>query len=92
MRVLRLIILLPLFGLLGYWGSLAYTHAKAYESATAKIAQASDAAALAQGKLDQLTSVISFGWIKDKRREELEQLRTQQHQQEQLTQHYLYYF
>ncbi len=92
MRIFRILLLIILFTLMNYWAIHAYTHAKAYESATASIAKASDAAALAQGKIDQLTSVISFGWIKDKRKEELNQLKTQQQQERKEANRYLYYF
>ncbi len=92
MKILRILILIPMFITLGYFGIKAYEHAKAYESSTALIANASDASGLAQGKLDRLTSVISFGLIKDERKAKLDDLKkkTEKHRLQSRT--YLYYF
>jgi hypothetical protein len=92
MKFLRIAILIPLFVMLGYFGTQAYHAAKAYECSTAEIAQLSDASGLAQGKLDYLTSVISFGLIKDKRQAKLMQLKKEQTEHQQQSRQYLYYF
>ena len=92
MKFVRIAILIPLFITLGYLGLNAYQSAKAYESSTAAIAQASDASGLAQGKLDHLTSIISFGWIKDERRDTLVELEKEQALYQKQSLHYFYYF
>ncbi len=92
MRILRILILIPIFLMLGYFGTKAYAHAKAYESSTKMIAQASDASGLAQGKLDRLTSVISFGLIKDERKNKLDHLNEKAEREQSKSKQYLYYF
>jgi len=92
MRYLRMAILLMLFIALGYVGHQAYQSAKGYESSTAKIAAASDTSALAKSKWDKLTSVISFGWIKNKYKERLDRLKVAQQSHQQRARTYLYYF
>ncbi|MCH9740002.1 MAG: paraquat-inducible protein A [Epsilonproteobacteria bacterium] len=92
MKILRLIIILPLIIMLGYFGVESYKHAKAYEEATASIAKQSDASGLAQGKLDKLTSVISFGLIEDNTKIKLDRFKNQQSKSKIASQTYLYYF
>ena len=59
MKTVRLLIINSLFLLLGFVGFHAYHHATLYEQSTASLAKKSDASGLAQGKLDQLTSIIT---------------------------------
>ena len=91
-QILRTIIILTLFGLLIHFGIKSYKHAKQYEQTTIKIAKQCDADGLAQGKLDRLTSVISFGFIKVETKEKLNRLKEKQNRNRVLAQKNLYYF
>ena len=92
MKILRIILIIPMFLALGYFGVRSYEHAKCYESSTAIIAQQCDAHGLAQGKLDKLTSIISFGLIKDETKEKLNKLREKQKENQNISNQNLRYF
>jgi hypothetical protein len=63
---------------MSYFGFETYKQAKAYESTTSQIAAACDANGLASEKIDKLTSIISFGLVKNEHKILLEKLRKQQ--------------
>jgi len=92
MKTFKLIIIVPLFILLGYFGIKAYHYAKAYENSTAQIAKKSDASGLAQGKIDTLTTAISFGLIEDTSKIVLDKLKKEQKLNKRLSHKFLYYF
>ena len=92
LRILRIIVILASFIALGYFGIKSYKHAKLYEESTTTIADQCDANGLAQGKLDTFTSVISFGYIKDKTKENLDILKSEQNHNQMLSKKNLYYF
>jgi hypothetical protein len=92
MKILKISIVIPLFILLGYFGVEAYKYAKGYEQSTLFIAKECDAVGLAQGKLDRLTSVISFGLIEDKTKIRLDNLRAEQSRNRELSLNFLYFF
>jgi hypothetical protein len=75
-----------------YFGFTTYKYAKAYESATSKIAMECDANGLANEKIDNLTSIISFGLVKNKHKTLLEKLRKEQEISKVKSQENLYYF
>jgi hypothetical protein len=70
----------------------SYKHAKLYEQNTETIAKRCDANGLAQGKLDEFTSVISFGFIKDETKERLDRLKKEQNSNNTKSRNNLYYF
>ena len=92
MKILRIITVFIMLLLLGYFGTKSYHNAKLYESTTASIATHSDINGLAQGKLDSFTSVISFGLIKNKTKERLDELTNQQNSYQTKSKEHLYYF
>lgn len=92
MRNVKIVVLIALFILLGYWGFRSYHAAKAYEHTNQTIAEQSDAASLAEAKLDHLTSVLSFGLIEDETKARFARLAQEQNRHHQATQRYLYYF
>ncbi len=92
MRTLKIILLLPLFIFLSHFGFKAYFYAKAYEKSTAEIAKSCDATRLLQGKIDSLTSAISFGLIKNETKIKLDKLKKEQSLNKGLSQKFLYYF
>jgi hypothetical protein len=77
---------------MGYFGLLSYQQAKTYETTTHHIAQECDAHGLASGKIDSLTSIISFGLVKNRHKVSLEEKRREQLKSKKLSQIYLYYF
>jgi hypothetical protein len=92
LKAVRIIVILISFIALGYFGMKSYKYAKLYEESTTTIANQCDANGLAQGKLDTFTSVISFGYIKDKTKEKLDILKTEQSRNQMLSNINLYYF
>jgi len=92
MRILRIIILVSLFGILNYFGIQSYHYSKSYEQTTASIAKECDIHGLAQGKLDSITATISFGLIKNKTKIKLDKLKQEQSINQLYSQKYLYYF
>ena len=91
-KILRVIIIVIALILMSFFGIKSYQHAKAYEISTASIAKLSDANGLAQGKWDKFTSVISFGLIKDKTKNTLDELKANQKKNRKLALINLYYF
>ncbi len=92
MRSFKIFLLLPLFIFLIHFGLKAYFYAKAYENSTAKIAKSCNASGLAQGKIDSLTTAISFGLIENKTKIKLDKLKKEQSLNRDLSQRFLYYF
>ena len=91
-KILRVIITVIALILMSFFGIKSYQHAKAYEISTASIAKLSDANGLAQGKWDKFTSIISFGLIKDKTKNTLDELKSNQKKNRKLALRNLYYF
>ena len=92
MRELRIVLISVSTLALIYFGINSYQQAKLYEQTTATIASQCDANGLAQRKLDKLTSVISFGLIKNETKERLEKLKKEQNQSNKSSKNNLYYF
>jgi len=92
MKFLRISIIISLFVILNYFGIQSYLYAKTYEQTTASIAKECDVNGLAQGKLDSITSTISFGLIEDKTKAKLDELKQEQSINRLFSQKYLYYF
>jgi uncharacterized paraquat-inducible protein A len=92
MKILKIIALLLLLSLLAYFGSKAYLYAKSYENSMIEIAKMCDASGLAQGKIDTITSAISFGLIKNKTKIKLDRLKTEKKLNQTLSYKFLYYF
>lgn len=92
MKILRIIIVIAFLGILNYFGIQSYHYAKNYERTTASIAKECDINGLAQGKLDSITSTISFGLIEDKTKTKLDKLKEEQSINRLSSQRYLYYF
>jgi len=91
-KILRTFIMLSLLILMGYFGFVTYKHAKNYEASTSQIAAACDANGLASGKIDELTSIISFGLVKNESKVLLKKLKEQQELSKEKSKLYLYYF
>ena len=91
-KILRMLVILFLLSTMVYFGFITYKHAKNYEAITSQIATASDVNGLANGKIDTLTSIISFGLIKDKNNILLQQLQEKQKISKNSARLYLYYF
>jgi len=92
MQILRTFIILSLLMLMGYFGFITYQHAKNYEASTGKIAAACDANGLASGKIDELTSIISFGLVENESQLLLQKLKKEQESAKEKSETYLYYF
>jgi len=91
-KLLRTFTILALLATMVYFGFVTYHHAKNYETATSQIAVAGDANNLASGKIDELTSIISFGLVKNKSKILLQELKEKQIQTKHKSTLYLYYF
>ena len=91
-KILRTIIILFLLTALGYFGFVTYKHAKNYEATTSQIAAACDANGLASEKIDEFTSIISFGLLKNKSKILLQKLKEEQKLSKERSKTYLYYF
>lgn len=77
---------------LTHFGFKTYQNAKLYEATTITIAQQSNASTLAQGKIDRLTSAISFGLIKNKTQEQRTMLNKKQKEYKEISEKQFYYF
>lgn len=77
---------------LTHFGFKTYQNAKLYEATTITIAQQSNASTLAQGKIDRLTSAISFGLIKNKTQEQRSMLNKKQKEYKEISEKQFYYF
>lgn len=91
-QLLRTLIMLLLLVIMGYLGFITYTEAKSHEATTTQIAAACDANGLASGKIDELTTIISFGLVKNESKELLQTLKTKQEKAKEKSEAYLYYF
>lgn len=91
-QLLRTLIILSLLTIMGYFGLITYQQAKNYEATTSKIATACDANGLASGKIDELTSVISFGLVENERQRLLQELKKKQEVAKAKSETYLSYF
>ena len=91
-QLLRTLIAIVLLTAMAYFGLITYQHAKSYEVTTSQIAAACDANGLASGKIDALTSIISFGLVKNESKILLQKLREQQKLSKEKSTEYLYYF
>ena len=87
-----MIISLLLLSTLVYFGFITYEHSKSYEENTNKIAKACDANSLASERIDELTSIISLGLVKNESKIILETLKKEQSKSKKLTLLNLYYF
>ena len=84
--------ILILLILMSYFGYVTYKEAKLYEQKTAQIAQMSNANALASEKIDEFTSIISLGLVKNKSKQILNKLKESQSLANQRSKTFLYYF
>ena len=91
-QLVKTLIMLSLLMSMGYFGFITYQHAKQYELATSKIADACNAHALADGKIDEITSIISFGLLKNQSKLSLQEFKEQQESAKEKSRLYLYYF
>ncbi len=92
MKLLKITLILSLLILMNYFGYITYKEAKIYEQQTKQIAIMSDANGLASKKLDSLKSVISLGFVKNKSREKLEELKRNKQLANQKSKNYFYFF
>ena len=91
-NLFRKFIILILLVLMSYWGFKTYQFAKEYERTTNNIALACDANGLASEKIDELTSIISLGLVKNQSKLALDKLKSEQLKAKKGSQTYLYYF
>jgi len=91
-KVVKTIIIITLLTSMSYFGFITYKHAKNYEASTSQIAATCDANSLASGKIDELTSIISFGLVKNKSKILLQTLKEQQKMDKEKSKEYLYYY
>ena len=91
-QVLRTFVILSLLLIMGYLGFITYQHAKKYEATTSQIAATCDANGLASGKIDEFTSIISFGLVKNESKIVLQKLKEKQKIAKEKSTTYLYYF
>jgi len=89
---LKSLVAIMLLLALTHFGFKTYQNAKLYESTTITIAQQSNASTLAQGKIDRLTSAISFGLIKNKTQEQRTMLNKKQKEYKEISEKQFYYF
>lgn len=89
---LRIIISLVLLTTISYFGLITYEQSKSYEATTTQIASACDANSLASERIDELTSIISLGLVKNKSKEVLQRLKKSQTSSKAMAEKYLYYF
>ncbi len=92
MNLLRITISILLLSTLIYFGFITYEHSKRYEIDTTKIAKACDADGLVSKQIDELTSIISFGLVKNETKLTLDRLREEQKESKEISQLNLYYF
>ncbi len=91
-QLLRTSIAILLLASLSYFGFITYKYAKNYEASTSQIAAACDANGLASEKIDALTSIISFGLVKNESKIVLQKLKEKQKVSKEKSEEYLYYF
>lgn len=89
---LKSLVAIMLLLALTHFGFKTYQNAKLYEATTITIAQQSNASTLAQGKIDRLTSAISFGLIKNKTQEQRSMLNKKQKEYKEISEKRFYYF
>jgi len=89
---LQTTLILILLILMSYFGYVTYKEAKLYEQKTAQIAKMSDANALASEKIDEFTSIISLGLVKNKSKLALKKLTKAQENAHTKSKIFLYYF
>ena len=91
-KLLRTFIIFILLSIMIYFGFITSEHAKKYEESTFKIAATCDANSLASKKIDTLTSIISFGLVKNESKLLLQKLKEKQKDSKEKSKKYLYYF
>ena len=91
-KILRLVISFASLITIGYFGFITHEHSKHYETSTSQIAQACDANGLASERIDELTSIISFGLVKNESKLALSKLKKEQNRAKEEAEKYLYYF
>jgi len=91
-KYIRTLLILSLLTVMSYWGYLTYKHAKTYEVLTSQISKECDANALAAGKIDQFTEIISLGLVENKSKNKLENLTKEQKESQQKAQKYLSFY
>ena len=89
---LKSLVAIMLLLALTHFGFKTYQNAKLYEATTITIAEQSNASTLAQGKIDRLTSAISFGLIKNKTQEQRSMLNKKQKEYKEISEKQFYYF
>lgn len=92
LKLLHILLMITLLVAMSYFGFLTYTEAKKYEQITKEIATLSDANALAGEKIDEFTSIISLGLVKNKSKILLKNLKEKKNIANQKSKTYLYYF
>ncbi len=92
LKILRTLLIITLLIIMSYFGYSTYTEAKKYEQITKEIATLSDANALASEKIDEFTSIISLGLVKNKSKVLLKELKEKKNRANQKSKTYLYYF
>lgn len=85
-------ILILLLGMMVFFGSKAYTQAKAYERATALLVSHMSAKKLAEFQLKELAERFSLGLYKNGKKDNLEKLRVEQKIHKKKSQVYTLYF
>ena len=89
---LKYLVAIILLLALTHFGFYTYQNAKLYETTSITIAQQSNASTLAQGKLDRITSAISFGLIKNKTDEKFTLLKKEQKEYKERSEKQFYLF
>ncbi len=91
-KALRILISLILLSTLVYFGFITYEYSKKYEMNTPQIAKASDANGLASERIDELTSIISLGLVKNESKIKLDGLKKEQQKSKKMAELNLSYF
>ena len=91
-KTLRITISLLLLSTLVYFGFITYEYSKIYKENTSKIAKSCDANSLASERIDELTSIISLGLVKNESKVILEKLKEEQQQSKKMAELNLYNF
>ncbi len=84
-------ILTFLLGMMVFFGSKAYTQAKAYEQATALLVSHMSAEKLAEFQLKELAEALSLGFYENEKKKNLENLRAEQEIHKKKSQEYALY-
>ena len=85
-------ILTLLLGLMVFFGSKAYTQAKAYEQATTSLVSHMSAKKLAEFQLKELAEAFSLGFYENDKKKNLEKLKVEQEIHKKKSQEYALYF